>query len=633
MSSNLSGEIIAAPSVETRGRRRKYHADRAATSTETMRAHRDRIYDHRKSHIAVLDFETDPFDEENQSPVYPFTVCFLSDFEEHVIWDDDWRRLIDRLAEYLAELPEEYTIYAHNGGAFDYMFMIHHLTGRISFKGRSIMSAKIGRHTLRDSKHILPMKLSEWKKDDFDYSKMHRDVRDKHRDEIIEYMINDCRSLLSIVRAFIGEFGFKLSVGQAAMSKLKSIYKVARLSDATDAELRPYFFGGRVECLAGKGQFGHIPHTPTAAPVYKLYDVNSMYPHCMAAYRHPVGGHWTFRRTGGVTANTIFLTLQCRNFGAFVQRTAENETTAEIQQGEFRTTIWEYRAALELGLIDDVRIIQYVDCDQFSDFSQFSVPLYERRQKTKEQLRALKKNGVATDAPEYLAVKKDDMFLKFLLNTGYGKFAQNPRRFKDHWITKHGDPAPEGYEISSDGFPALPAIQNIALDYDIWQRPAPIRGFYNVGTAASITGAARATLLRALACAVDPIYCDTDSIICRSLSGVEIDNVKLGAWDLEDEFDEVIVAGKKSYACKTYARSDGQSDRVRVRCKGVPEGRVTWDDMAALLDEGAFRDINAKAPTIIKSGEQRYMNRRIRATATPGIHGRWQRSNDERDTA
>lgn len=606
MSSNFAGQLLTAPpSVETRGRPRQYHQDRAATSTETMRAHRERIADDRKRYIGVLDFETDPFDADNQTEIFPFTACFLSDFEEIVIWETDFTVFVEKLLQLLDDLPEAYTIYAHNGGKFDFMFLVHKLRGRVSFKGRAIMSANLGRHVLRDSAHILPMKLSDWKKDDFDYAKMKAAVREKHRAEIIEYMVNDCRSLLQIVKAFVGEFGFKLSIGQAAMSSLKKVYTVARLADNTDAELRTFFFGGRVECLAGKGHF------VARNRGYKLYDVNSMYPNAMARFQHPIGSHFTWRRSGGITSKTIFLRVRCRNFGAFVMRTPDHETSANINEGVFNTTIWEFNMAIELGLIDNIQIEQYVDCDTFSDFSKFITPMYERRFVTKAQMKELRDAGFADDSPEFLAVKKEDIFLKFLLNNSYGKFAQNPRRFKDHYLTDHGAPAPEGFEDQ-----LLPAIRNAKMGYDIWQRPAPIRGFNNVATAASITGAARSILMRAINNATDPIYCDTDSLICRALDNVQIDKKELGAWDLEDEFDEVIIAGKKLYACKTTSKTSGQPDKIKVRSKGVAEGSLTWDMMLKLLEAEAFVDIPARAPTLTKAGTQKYMDRRIRATAT-----------------
>ena len=128
----------------------------------------------RLRHIAVLDLETDPFTD-NGDPVYPFAAELYSDqFGAIVIWDEDYETFVDKLYSTIEMLPDAYTIYAHNGGKFDYMFLVHKLRGTVRFKGRGIMLAKIGAHELRDSFHVLPEKLAAWKKDAFDYSKMLR---------------------------------------------------------------------------------------------------------------------------------------------------------------------------------------------------------------------------------------------------------------------------------------------------------------------------------------------------------------------------------------------------------------------------------------------------------------------------
>lgn len=616
---------------ETRGRPRKYNATRAATGSELNRAAYKRLTPEDKKQrlqrrneirldrVAMLDFETDPFDSDKpETQVLPFTACLYGgDFGTVIIWEQDYEIFVSRLLSEIERVTVPHTIYAHNGGKFDFMFLVHKLRGRVSFKGRSLMAAEIGIHSLRDSSHILPMKLSEWKKDDFDYSKMTRDKRDMHKAEIIEYMTNDCISLHSIVIAFLREFGFKLTIGQAAMSELKKEYKVAKLGAVTDETLRPYFFGGRVECLAGAG------HYKSRRERWKLYDVNSMYPHAMAAFRHPIGSHYSWRRRGGITEKTAFLEVRCRNYspggiGALIARVSPDdtsvlETTSHVEYGIFHTTIWEFQAALDLGLISDVEILQYIDNDTFTDFSRFIVPMYERRQQTKSLMRDMKKAGVDPEAPEFLAIKKEDLFLKFLMNNSYGKFAMNPRRFKDAYITEHGGARPEGYDDQRG-----PIYQNAEMGYDIWEKPAPIRGFNNVGTAASITGAARSILLRAICNATDPIYCDTDSLICKSLDNVEIDKVKLGAWDLEAEFDEVIIAGKKLYACLDATKPAGHRDRYKVRSKGIPEGRLGWNEMLRLLD-GDTIETRAFAPTLKRTMDaehwQIYMPRRVRRTA------------------
>lgn len=582
--------IMAGDGVpESRGRKREYHADKASTGAERKKKTRKEKDEIRKGNIAVLDMETDPFDAKTRARIFPFVACLYSDnFDPIIIWDEDEASFVEKVIQAIMELPEEYIIYAHNGGKFDYMFLLHRLRGQISFKGRGIMSAKIGPHELRDSYHIIPEKLAAYQKEQFDYENMRKEKRNKPkiRQQIIDYLISDCKYLLEIVQGFVNTFGLKISIGQAAMAELRTKYKVQTIGENLDAGLREYFFGGRVECLQGKGHFiGH----------YKLYDVNSMYPDAMAHYQHPISSNYTKRQKGGINANTCFIELDCTNYGALVKRDGDGSTSANIRSGRFLTTIHEYKAALDLGLIDNVKIRSYIDNETLSDFKDFIYPLYEKRQETKRLLKALQE-GTA----EYAEAKREDIFTKLLLNNAYGKFAQNPRRFKENFITAPDADAPEGFDVP------IPAF--VCDDYAIWQRPTLRRRYNNVGTAASITGAARSVLMRAIANSVDAIYCDTDSLICKELNGHELDPVKLGAWDLEAEFDEVIVTGKKQYACKIR----GQENKYKIRSKGV--SGLEWGDFVKMLD-GEIIDVLNKAPTLSKNGTQYYMSRKVRATA------------------
>jgi hypothetical protein len=546
----------------------------------------------RRDHIAVLDFETDPFDSIAKEQIRPFAACLLADGSEPVIiWEEDYHAFVDKVLDAVLALPGAFTVYAHNGGKFDFLLFLYRIRGAVSFKGRGVMCAKIGPHELRDSFHIIPEKLASYKKDDFDYKLLRKDVRNKHREKIISYMTSDCVYLLEIVKAFIKDHGLKLSIGQAAMACIKGAgYEVGRLTEGFDAYCRNFFFGGRVECLQGPGIFDGA---------YKLYDVNSMYPYAMASFQHPIGGPDAFTiRDGKPGPATCFVDLECENFGALVCRDDCGETTAHRERGTFRTSIFEYEMALKHGLISGAKIKWCIDCERRSDFSRFVVPLYEKRLLTKAALKKL-----APGTREYDTTKTDDIFYKLILNNGYGKFAQNPRRFKEHWITDYGERPPAE---AGDDWGELPEQDHETLGYSIWSRPQKRLAFNNVATAASITGAARAVLMDAICNARDPVYCDTDSLICRDLRNVNIDPVALGAWDIEDEFTQIVVAGKKLYGCK---RADGS---VKVRSKGA--GGVTYQQLVEMVHGEAFEIVN-KAPTLTKMMQQFYVTRRVRATA------------------
>jgi hypothetical protein len=585
----------------------------------------------RLKHIAVLDMETDPFNDQNPEAVYPFCAELYSDqFGSIVIWDEDYETLIEKILTQIEALPDCYTIYAHNGGKFDYMFFIHKLRGIVKFKGRAIMSAKIGNHEIRDSLHLLPEKLAAWKKDKFDYSKMHKKNRQRFKEEILTYLHSDCLYLFDFLKRFTSEFGLKISIGQAAFAELKKHYKIASIKPSMDTALRAYFLGGRVECIAGMGYFDSARYPQP----YKLYDVNSMYWKAMSDFRHPVGAEYLWHR-GEPNENTCFIDLNCYSYGAMFKRLETGELSTDDGEGRFHTTIHEYRMALKLGLIENVRINWCVDNLIKTDFSKFILPMYQRREETKIILARLKSQALESTS-EYEEIKKENIFLKYLGNNSWGKTAQNPLKYKEYCFTDHGQmPDREWFDFLDT------ADENIRHEYsfpvercnthDVWARPNPGVRFNNVGTGASITGAARAILLEARQNATDPIYCDTDSLICRELRNVDIHPSRLGAWDLEETFDEVIIAGKKTYACRIAGKPDCAEGRIKVRSKGVdlrvrPErieagddewtraNAATWQRYLDIIDDKIISIRNA-APTFSKLGAQHFMTRRIKATA------------------
>lgn len=603
--------------VDTNRPGRKPKGETAQTVNERQAKCRERKRETAKRQIAILDMETDPFDDKLKASIMPFLAVLYSDeFEPIVIWDEDNARFRQRVVDAIEALPGRYTVYAHNGGKFDFLFLVSKLRGDVKFKGRSLMAAKIGNHELRDSSHIIPERLAAFSKDKFDYDRNRKEQREHWRKEIIDYCIADCRYTLDIVKSFVANYGFKLTIGQASMAELRKHYNVKKINQGFDAQLRQFYFGGRVECLAGRGHF---------VGDYKLYDVNSMYPAVMANCAHPIGDFNDYDlRRGEPNEQTVFIDLVATNHGALIARDADGSTTANIKRGRFKTTIWEYNVAREYGLIEDVEILACWDCRLRSNFSEFIMPLYDNRLRTKDAMRELKDQGLQTTAA-FLDLKKDDIFFKLLLNNSYGKFAMNPANYREHYITDPGERPEEQWfksieELSDEdriGY-LQPIFSN--AEYAIWQKPSPSFRYNNVGTAASITGAARAVLLAAIQNASTPIYCDTDSIVCAGLDGVDMHKSRLGAWDLEDEYSELIINGKKLYAVwhkkpkllTPEQIADGAKSEYTVKSKGT--ARLTWQEMLDMLNGANVVKFN-RAPTIDKFSRQRYVSRTIRATA------------------
>lgn len=550
----------------------------------------------KKSRIAILDFETDPFNNTTRDLVYPFlAVLYAPEIETVVIWDEDPISFVNEVVAAIEDLPGKYTVYAHNGGKFDFMFLVSKLRGKVSFKGRGIMTAQIGEHQLRDSYHLIPEKLAALQKQKFDYEKnLTKKNRSKYRKEIIEYCISDCENLYFYLQRFIDRFGFKISVGAAALAKLREHYEIDRVTETTDEYLRRYFFGGRVECLTGRAHYKHPQ---------RLYDLNSAYPAAMANERHPIGNEY-IKRAGMPNSYTCFITLECENRGALMARDENNEVSTSVRSGRFFTTIHEYHAAIELGLISDIKIIECVDNMRWTNFEKFVTPLYTRRAGNKELLDTLLKGSV-----EWNECNTEVVFDKLVMNNAYGKTAQDPRRFKEHYIT---DPGQRPEREKGDLSPYDWELEFRSSEYWIWKRQSNNNKFLNVGTGASITGAVRAVLMRAIANAVNPVYCDTDSIICDELPNTELHHLKLGAWDLEKEIEELYICGKKLYAYKAKGM-----EKPFIKAKGAPsqgDYAVTWEKMIDLYGGENVLTVNF-GPTLTRRGDQSYIERQIRATA------------------
>ena len=601
------GEIPPArkPGRKPRGKTALKDAELREYKRDWMRANRAT----KAPAIAVLDMESDPFD--GCSEILPFVAELWDGANSVVIWEDDYEQFVVKLLAALLALDpsKKWIVYAHNGGRFDWMYLVHKLRGQVSFKGGSLMSARIASHVeLRDSMHIIPSKLAAYQKEAFDYNLLYRNVRHQNRAKILAYLHSDCVYLYDIVKHFIDRHGPKLSIGQAAWHILRKQYGIENLGEASDEYLRQFYFGGRVECPQGPGVFEGD---------YELSDVNSMYPDRMAHCLHPIGCEFSVRGGNGritprINNRTAFLVVECTNFGALIGRDSDGRLSANIPNGEFWTTIHEFNTAERLGLIRDIRIKTCVDFFKFSDFSEYILPRYAERQSIKDQLDNCDDNSNLL--PE---LKRDSLIIKLEMNNGYGKGAQNPRNFVEYFYTDCNEYPSNTERCGINQYRDLSDNGIWSLDLEsegeflIWKKPCQNLRFNNVAMSASITGAARAKLLEKMVSVDDLIYCDTDSVICRKTNSPNCND--LGAWKTEKLINNAVIAGKKLYAYL----GDGYSPVVRS--KGG--SGLSFADMEQLVN-GQEITRRQLAPHFEKTGFQSYTERTFKLTAERGYMSR-----------
>lgn len=494
-----------------------------------------------KKIIAVVDSETDPF--ENGLVVAPFCIGFDTGDRYVDFWGDD---CVAQFFAYLATLTAEgyeFIIYAHNGGKFDFFFFLPYLDAEQAplIMGGRLVKIQFQGQEFRDSYAIIPQALSSYKKEEIDYGLFTREKREKHKAEILKYLKSDCAYTRELITGFHDMFGDKLTIASASLPMLNSFTGFERIKgDGFDERFRAYYYGGRNQCF----ETGYLK--PSLGKRFLVYDRNSMYPAVMRDELHPVSNRPELQTK--IDRDTDFACIEAINDGALPMRGEKGDLDFTVKRGTFYATIHEINAGLDTGTLKILRVKHAWKFDRKASFAEFVDRFYSLRLEAK-----------ANDD------KVRDILYKFCLNSGYGKFALNPRKFKQWALTIGEIPEPQASAENPEGW----SLHSQSGDMFIWCRPSPRKGgFYNVATAASITGAARANLLRNIALSTRPIYCDTDSIICEGFKG-ELHENELGGWKLEASGDRAAIAGKKLYTVFDEAELRATGTAIKKASKGV----------------------------------------------------------------
>ena len=570
-------------------------------------------------HLATLDLETDPF--EVGRIVQPFLSGYYDGSEFISIWDANPESLIDRTVKMLRSRPPG-VVYIHNGGRFDLFYFMRHISGDLKIINGRIISCKIANQEVRDSFAIMPFPLSAYRKDDIDYTKLEADVRDLHRDEIISYLRGDVVYLHELCSTFLEEFGNKLTIGGASLSQLKKFHSFTTGGENYDSRIRyDYYYGGRNQCF----QTGVI-HGPI-----KIYDVNSMYPYVMRTFLHPIGTQIDVNNR--LTEQTCFVTVEGTNRGAFPVRT-KTGLDFTCPSGRFTTTVHELIAAVDVGSFSIKKVLKTYNYSEQCTFAEFIDHFFGRRLEAK----------AAND-------KARDLLFKFCNNSAYGKFSQNPENFFDYQVTpssvildeecfhcygamlcpsqcsmcrrfNNGELTEECMYCDGTGKRWFPSEQTAG--YILWESRPKHAYFNNVATGASITGAARAVLLRGLAVADNPLYCDTDSIISFGHHGLPISDKELGHWKLEGEGDIIAIAGKKLYAVYSFEKPSNpkhETDKVKIGgrsawcVKKAHKGVKLSGAQILKIAQGETIEYANPVPAYKLDGKHQWITRKVRRTS------------------
>ncbi len=518
--------------------------------------------------IATGDCETDPF--------------LKGRIPEPFLWgyfDGEVYRQFHDTAEYVKFISQQNVIlYMHNGGKFDFHMLIDHIPHQeLRIIHNRMVSIRIGKCEMRDSYAILPVKLADYQKDNIEYWKLEKEHRAKHMREIERYCEMDCVYLYEMVKAFAEMAGTKLTLASNALAFSKALgIDIGNTDKNFDSQFRgDYYYGGRCQAL----QIGEHHNV-------NMYDIRSAYPYAML-HEHPTGD--SFRHCTKLLSrersDLCFYKIKATSRGAFPRRARDASLYFPKETGEFTVTGRELYAALETGACDLHKVIECREFYKSINFALYVDHWFNERQKY----------GKGT--PENLVCKT-------LLNSLYGKAAQNPEHFKDYMLQAPKKPIPKGWHLAAE-----------TVKYDLLYRNhidhlkekvknyETIPQFFNIATASSITGFVRAMLLRAIASQNGgAIYCDTDSLFTR---GTLPTGNSLGQWQFEGRADILYVAGKKLYA----ARMEDGSEKIA--CKGV---KINFEQIKKVT-EGAEVTWESEAPNFSLAKPPSFVVRRVKKRA------------------
>jgi hypothetical protein len=195
-----------------------------------------------------------------------------------------------------------------------------------------------------------------------------------------------------------------------------------------------------------------------------------------------------------------------------------------------------------------------------------------------------------------------------ILNSAYGKFATNPRKFNEVKIVRVDKVKPDENVVGQVSIDKV-MISSKIDDSKLW------KGFRNVAIAASITGAVRSILMRAIIPnGKRVLYCDTDCVVVKGagkVHGVE-EGPKLGQWELEGVYGKAALSGKKFYGLyEPKAMPSGKLSKEKVRIKGV-QGEL--QDVLDVINGKKIIKTNIAPTFYMKTGLQAYIQRELKPT-------------------
>lgn len=444
-------------------------------------------------------------------------------------------------------------IYFHNGGRFDFLFLIEEIMnrGKVRFieKSTGLLSIRFQYKNInlefRDSFAILPSSLEKLietfnikeKKIKIDFK-----INHKFSDKLLqEHLKNDCISLYRILEQVKEKEKYlSLTIASHSFRKFREDFfygNIWNVNKCFDFYFRKNFYkGGRVEVFRGYRN-----------KTLYYYDINSLYPFVMLN-NMPAGSPY---KTKSYRKNKIgYYKVELKEDTHFYVSPLSIQTAKGNYYVNGKTGDEFYLMSNELQYLMDNKIkfkiiSGYYFKEQGKLFSKYVLHYYRQKQDAKDEVN------------RYLA--------KCMLNHLYGKFGQKLLG--------------ENLEIFDSKIHNINSVKVLhpANDLILVTRDRHLK-YKGVYIASYITALARMELLKWLDLAGQQniFYCDTDSIITTKKLPV---SEKIGELKLVAKIKEGIFIAPKTYGYKTI-------DNIEVvHFKGFHNDSFKLNDLRNLINE------------------------------------------------
>lgn len=407
---------------------------------------------------------------------------------------------------------------------------------------------------------------------DFDYSSKESIA------EGIEYCYNDCiiiyesiKYLINTIREVYGlEYDFrtmKTTIASLSKDLIKHFYPNVfyHVDMYQEKHLRPFFFGGRTEVFDFRQVIDAV-----------YFDVNSLYPFVLSLYLFANGQSY-FVKTDVINLSDekklgYELTVRENQFYPLFPERLENgkilyrNGVKRVFANRFELQFLKRKGYFKRKEVEILEVHRVLKCKEITNFKEFFQGTFFKRM-------------------DYRRVDKNHpfiYFLKILMNSGYGKFAEKPTKEKHSFIKSR-----EGLDLSKTRLYDFDGV--LMTTQEFTQKFMTINLTNGVLTTSYARFEMWKMLERCRKLNIVVSYCDTDSVLIKKKDVIKLkkymDEFTLGAWWSEANYDAFQAMDSKEYL--TLDKSKDKDEQLLIKFKGIKNEYIeTIEKLRSFLKKG-----------------------------------------------